>query len=70
MLQKSDASQAHGAVMSKNQTELYIAGNTRGIIPGYSGNREFTSHIRKDERSCYRIGVFEDLWCFAALHGF
>ncbi|CAM9928218.1 unnamed protein product, partial [Ectocarpus sp. 12 AP-2014] len=41
----ADGSQAHGAVLSESQTELYIAGHTSGIIPGYDGEATDTDEL-------------------------
>ena len=43
LLRQSDASVLHGAVLTTNgTTQLYISGNTQGIIPGFDGNSEFS----------------------------
>eukprot|EP00903_Cladosiphon_okamuranus_P009896 g9398.t1 len=34
----ADGSQAHGAVLNDDGTELFVSGHTRGNIPGYEGN--------------------------------
>ncbi|CAM9728791.1 unnamed protein product, partial [Ectocarpus sp. 8 AP-2014] len=41
----ADGSQAHGAVLSASKTELYIAGHTSGIIPGYDGDTTDTDEL-------------------------
>ncbi|CBN77532.1 expressed unknown protein [Ectocarpus siliculosus] len=41
----ADGSQAHGAVLSASETELYIAGHTSGIIPGYDGDTTETDEL-------------------------
>ena len=37
---QTDISQAHGAVLNARGTELFVSGNTQGIIPGYDGDSE------------------------------
>ncbi|CAN0145917.1 unnamed protein product [Pylaiella littoralis] len=33
----SDATEAHGAVLSEDGTELFVSGHTEGVIPGFDG---------------------------------